>query len=149
MRVLNNEYQWSGISFNTKSIDYSVNDTWASALDGPIEIEYKQALRQGSYDDLNLYFLSDLGGGLLGFCYFPESNPSAQQQLLDGCTNLAGSMPGGEVPNYNLGYTAVHETGHVSHVLLLAYCKGLQILMTMIVVWAVPCLPRLFLRGHW
>lgn len=114
MRVMNEEYQSSGFSFNTLDIDYSVNDTWAATVDGPVEFEYKQALRRGGYDTLNLYFLSDLGGGLLGFCYFPEKKPSDDlREVLDGCVNLAGTMPGGEVQNYNMGYTAVHEAGHV------------------------------------
>ncbi|KAF2217322.1 hypothetical protein CERZMDRAFT_55846 [Cercospora zeae-maydis SCOH1-5] len=112
MRVMNEAYASARFAFNTISIDYSVNDAWASALDGPLELEYKTALRKGGYDDLNLYFLSDLGNGLLGFCYFPEPLASAEQRTLDGCVNLAGSMPGGETPSYNLGATAVHETGH-------------------------------------
>jgi len=72
----------------------------------------KTALRRGGYRDLNLYFLSDLGGGLLGFCYFPVDNPTVKQLTLDGCINLAGSLPGGETPRYNLGGTAAHESGH-------------------------------------
>lgn len=51
-------------------------------------------------------------GGLLGFCYFPEKKPTAELRTLDGCVNLAGSMPGGETRAYNLGATAVHEAGH-------------------------------------
>ncbi|KAI7327509.1 hypothetical protein KC315_g7060 [Hortaea werneckii] len=128
MRVMNEEYGPSGFSFNTKSIDFSVNDTWATTVDGPVEIEYKTALRKGTYDDLNLYFLSDLGGGLLGFCYFPERNPSDLQKIIDGCVNLAGSMPGAEVTNYNMGFTAVHETGHwlgLYHVFQGQSCDGL------------------------
>lgn len=72
----------------------------------------KQALRQGSYRDLNLYFLSDMPDGLLGFCYFPVADPSTNDRTIDGCMNLADSLPGGSAENYNLGMTAVHETGH-------------------------------------
>ncbi|KAI7372112.1 hypothetical protein KC354_g8 [Hortaea werneckii] len=32
---MNEEYGPSGFSFNTKSIDFSVNDTWATTVDGP------------------------------------------------------------------------------------------------------------------
>ncbi|GIZ41295.1 hypothetical protein CKM354_000460600 [Cercospora kikuchii] len=112
MRVMNEAYASARFAFKTISIDYTVNDAWASALDGPLEVEYKTKLRKGGYDDLNLYFLSDLGNGLLGFCYFPEPFASPEQRIVDGCVNLAGSMPGGETPSYNLGATAVHETGH-------------------------------------
>lgn len=62
MRVMNEAYASSRIAFNTKSIDYTVNDAYAKTVDGPLELEYKTKLRKGGYDDLNLYFLSDLGG---------------------------------------------------------------------------------------
>ncbi|KAK5174906.1 uncharacterized protein LTR77_000042 [Saxophila tyrrhenica] len=112
--TMNSAYAPSGFSFNLLDTSFTVNDDWASAGQSTAaELEMKTELRQGSYDTLNLYFLSDLGGGLLGFCYFPEQDPSAQDKILDGCVNLAGSMTGvGEYPDYDLGYTTVHETGH-------------------------------------
>lgn len=110
---MNAAYSGSRFAFNLKSTDYTVNDTLAAApADSPLELEYKTKLRKGTYKDLNLYFLSDLGDGLLGFCYFPEKKPTAELRVLDGCVNLAGSMPGAETKNYNLGATAVHEVGH-------------------------------------
>jgi hypothetical protein len=109
---MNSAFASSRFSYKTKSINYYVNDTWAKADYGPVELEYKAAIRKGSYDDLNLYFLSDLGRGLLGFCTFPQENITDLVRVRDGCVNLAGSMPGGETPRYNLGATAVHETGH-------------------------------------
>jgi hypothetical protein len=109
---MNSAFASSRFSYNTKSIDYYVNDTWAKADYGPVEIEYKTALRKGSYQDLNLYFLSDLGRGLLGFCTFPTETITDFVRVRDGCVNLAGSLPGGETVPYNLGATAVHETGH-------------------------------------
>lgn len=90
----------------------------------------KTALRQGTYADLNLYFLSDLGGGLLGFCYFPDTVSGDKTDPLviqDGCVNLAGSLPNGPVRNYNLGGTAVHEVGHwfgLFHVFQGSSCEG-------------------------
>ncbi len=114
--AMNSAYGPSGFSFSLVSTTFTVNDAWAAAGQGSsAELAMKRKLHKGSYDTLNLYFLSDLGGGLLGFCYFPEEAPTANEKILDGCVNLAGSMPSvGELPNYDLGLTTVHETGHVS-----------------------------------
>jgi len=110
---MNTYYNPWNISFTLADTDYTVNNNWAAAGAGTnAELNMKRALRQGGYRDLNLYFLSDLGGGLLGFCYFPRDNPTVKQLTLDGCINLAGSLPGGETPRYNLGGTAAHESGH-------------------------------------
>ncbi|SMR58397.1 unnamed protein product [Zymoseptoria tritici ST99CH_1E4] len=112
MRVMNIAYALSGFSFNTKSIDYHVNDTWATAGTAPLVLEYKTALRKGSYEDLNLYFLSDIPGGNLGSCTYPQQNITDLARRRDGCSNLAGTLPGAETTDFDLGKTAVHETGH-------------------------------------
>ncbi|KAM3419800.1 hypothetical protein BST61_g3131 [Cercospora zeina] len=116
--VMNDAFQGTGFSFELVGFDSTVNEAWAKTSSGSREeSDMKQALHRGRYQDLNLYFLSDLGGGLLGICYFPTSNPSQQMRILDGCINLADSMPGGAAKYYDLGLTAVHEVGHVHHTL--------------------------------
>ncbi|CAK4031126.1 Extracellular metalloprotease [Lecanosticta acicola] len=113
MKVMNDAYSGWGVTFNTVAINFTVNDAWASAaMESDEEYDMKAALRQGSYADLNLYFTSDLPDGLLGFCYFPVDSPTKQDRILDGCMCLADSMPHGSATHYDLGYTAVHETGH-------------------------------------
>lgn len=57
------------IFWNLLLMPHSVNPTWAA--DGN-ELAMKKALRKGSYSALNLYFLK-LGGGTLGYCYFPTT----------------------------------------------------------------------------
>lgn len=95
---MNSAYGPSGFQFNLLDTDFTVNNEWAAAeQESQEEFEMKQELHQGSYSTLNLYFLSDLGGGLLGFCYFPEENPTEDQKILDGCVNIAGSLPGADV----------------------------------------------------
>ncbi|RYF02021.1 MAG: zinc metalloprotease, partial [Oxalobacteraceae bacterium] len=112
MTVMSDAFASTGFSFELVGFDITVQDTWAQASAGSTEeTAMKTALHQGSYQDLNLYFLSDLGEGLLGFCYFPTSNPSAGMKILDGCIMLADSMPGGAATNYDMGLTAVHEVG--------------------------------------
>ena len=91
---MNSAYGPSGFAFNLIDTSFTVNDEWAaSGQASQAELDMKTELHQGTYETLNLYFLSDLGGGLLGFCYFPEENPTEQEKVLDGCVNLAGSLP--------------------------------------------------------
>ncbi|TKX24129.1 extracellular metalloprotease-2 [Elsinoe australis] len=127
--VMNDAYGPAGISFKNLGTTFTVNDAWATGgLQGSVtEAQMKSTLRQGSYDTLNLYFLSDLGGGLLGYCYFPEKTLNQTIVQRDGCINLAGSLPGGDAVNYDLGLTAVHEVGHwfgVFHVFQNQSCEG-------------------------
>ena len=120
--VMNQAYASQNVAFTLLDTDVTVNDNWAKFND---EIGMKSQLRKGSYNDLNVYFLSDLSGGLLGQCTFPTSDASALTE--DGCVVLLGSLPGGEVPNYNLGFTAVHEIGHwlgLFHVFQGQSCSG-------------------------
>ncbi|KAI1108550.1 metalloprotease [Nemania sp. NC0429] len=111
LSVMNSAYGPHGISFNLVGSDWTVNSNWAA--DGN-EQAMKKALRKGTYADLNVYFLGNLGGGLLGYCYFPTSSHASGSTnfIIDGCTILAQSVPGGTAAPYNLGGTVTHEVGH-------------------------------------
>jgi hypothetical protein len=109
--VLNAAYAGVGASFvvvGTPTVD--ANDAWYTATPGSTaEKQMKAALRQGSADDLNVYY-NNMGQGLLGWATFPSSyanNPSD-----DGVVVLTASLPGGAASPYNLGDTATHEVGH-------------------------------------
>jgi len=110
MAVLNAAFAATGWSFNLVSTDWTVNATWSTLSPGSAaESSAKAALRQGSADDLNIYFANP-GGGLLGWATFPSSytgNP-----LNDGVVVLYSSVPGGAAVPYNEGDTATHEVGH-------------------------------------
>lgn len=128
---MNAAYSPYNIIFTLRETTFTVSDDWATQggnRSSPYELEMKQALRRGFYADLNLYFLSNLPGGLLGFCYFPTKiEPMSPQLVRDGCINLAGSLPGSYAAPYNLGGTAVHEVGHwlgLFHVFQGASCEG-------------------------
>lgn len=108
MKVLNEGFAPSGISFTFKGTDRTVNADWAT--DGN-DYAMKKALRKGSYRDLNLYYLSDLGDNL-GYCYFPtNASPGDSNFIIDGCNIVASSTPGHDGP-YGLGKTTTHEVGH-------------------------------------
>lgn len=69
---MNDEYAPLNVQFVLKGTDFTSNNAWAKSSSGSsAEYSMKSSLHKGTYDTLNLYFLSDLGGGLLGFCYFP------------------------------------------------------------------------------
>lgn len=113
--ALNTAYNPVGITFTAPGpASITANDAWAVA-DDPDMDALKTALRQGTYSDLNLYFHTDLSGGILGTCTLPSQvSPGSDPSLYvsDGCNVNAATMPGGEMTGYNLGMTAVHETGH-------------------------------------
>ena len=109
INVLNNAYASWGWSFNLVATTRTTNASWYTCTGGTCESEMKNALRQGSADDLNIYS-NNMGGGLLGWATFPSSY--AGQPKMDGVVVLFSSLPGGSAAPYNQGDTATHEVGH-------------------------------------
>lgn len=109
INVLNNAFASAGWQFNLVSTDRTTNATWYTCSGGTCETQMKNALRQGTADDLNVYS-NNMGGGLLGWATFPSSYQS--QPKMDGVVLLASSLPGGSAAPYNLGDTGTHEVGH-------------------------------------
>jgi hypothetical protein len=108
--VLNSAYASTGWSFQLTNVDRTTNPTWFTMSPGSqAERDAKNALRQGTADDLNIY-TANLPGGLLGWATFPPSY--ASQPKMDGVVILFSSVPGGSAQPYNLGDTATHEVGH-------------------------------------
>jgi Pregnancy-associated plasma protein-A len=108
--VLNQAYANTGYSFMLVSTDRTTNAAWYTATNGTTaERNMKDALRQGTADDLNIYS-NNMGGGLLGWATFPSSYASSPK--MDGVAILFSSVPGGTTVPYNLGDTATHEVGH-------------------------------------
>jgi Pregnancy-associated plasma protein-A len=109
MNVLNAAYAPWGWSFNLISTDRTTNSTWFTGCYGSSETAMKNALHQGTADDLNIYTCSP-SGGTLGYATFPSSYSSAPSK--DGVVLLYSSLPGGTAAPYNLGDTGTHEVGH-------------------------------------
>ncbi len=107
--VLNNAFSSWGWNFNLVSTDYTTNSTWFTGCYGSSETAMKNALHQGTADDLNIYSCSP-SGGILGYATFPSSYAGAP--LKDGVVLLHSSLPGGTAAPYNLGDTGTHEVGH-------------------------------------
>jgi len=98
--------------FVRAGVNYTVNSNWYNAGPGTTaERDMKNALRQGTADDLNFY--TNSGGGYLGWATFPSDysrNPRS-----DGVVCLFTSLPpNADNPNdpYDEGDTGTHEIGH-------------------------------------
>jgi hypothetical protein len=100
----------TGFRFELADVDWTENDAWFEQATFEDEVAMKSALKQGGPTDLNVYSTS--GGGFLGWAYYPNITTSNQFEVLDGVVIHYGSLPGGPITNYNLGYTATHEVGH-------------------------------------
>ena len=108
--VLNAAYASTGWQFQHVATDRTTNDAWYAMSPGSTaESQAKNALRQGTADDLNIY-IAGIGGGLLGWATFPSDYTKAPKK--DGVVILNSSLPGGAAAPYNLGDTATHEVGH-------------------------------------
>jgi pregnancy-associated plasma protein-A len=115
IQAMNNAYRPTGFSFNLQGTDFHANNSWATGDDPNMQ----SALRKGGYGALNIYFLTNVTGGVLGQCSMPTNvggNPAPAQFSTDGCIIHAGTMPGApsgfSLYGYSEGMTAVHETGH-------------------------------------
>lgn len=100
----------TGFRFRLKGVDWTVNADWYNGPAPKAEREMKQALHQGGTDALNIYLTT--AGIYLGWSYFPKI-VNTGQAYLDGIVVDWKSLPGmGYYPEFDLGFTAVHETGH-------------------------------------
>jgi hypothetical protein len=95
--------------FAKAGVTRTVNDTWYAAGPGSAaQTQMKNALHQGTADDLNFY--TNSGGGYLGWATFPNEYQGAPAQ--DGVVCYWASLPGSNYAPYNEGDTGTHEVGH-------------------------------------
>ncbi|MCY7396513.1 MAG: zinc metalloprotease [Nocardioides sp.] len=100
----------SPFRFTLADTTYTNNAAWSTLAPGKTEREMKQALHVGDSTTLNVY-TGDLGGGLLGYAYFPKGYNNGRD-FVDGVVILDESMPGGTAGKYSQGDTLTHEMGH-------------------------------------
>lgn len=117
-------------NFNLKLAEtqWVVNETLASVNKGDdIENVVKQALRKGTYADLNLFYVAYLtvgpGNEGTGWSTWPwglgtwtpngTAEPTEFDKSVDGCFVNSATVPNGTNDwGYNQGKIAVHEAGH-------------------------------------
>lgn len=97
--------------FDLTKTTWTVNVEWSTVTPGRVEKAMKAALHEGDSETLNVY-AANIGGGLLGWAYFPQSYNSGAGAVTDGVVILDESMPGGAASPYDGGDTLTHEVGH-------------------------------------
>ncbi|CAE6510710.1 unnamed protein product [Rhizoctonia solani] len=117
IKVLNQDYVRSGLSFVMAGVDRTVNSYWYNTSPGsPQETSMKNTLRKGGASDLNVYSVGEIVDpetgkpGILGYATFPSSYTTEPQD--DGVVLKFTTVPGGSAAPYNLGRTLTHEVGH-------------------------------------
>jgi hypothetical protein len=99
----NTEFQ-----FTLQATRRVTNTNWFNNVDNPsVEAAMKSATREGDAGVLNIWSTNT---SYLGFATFPSWY--AADPELDGVVIQYGSVPGGNIANFNLGKTASHEVGH-------------------------------------
>jgi hypothetical protein len=109
---LNTDFSPSGITFTLAATDYTINQTWTQDLHS---LDMKKALRKGTYQDLNLYYIRNFQSpGLGGYCYYPLTRVTRHSNpwFHDGCTIAHDVIAGTPFFEYDLGRMTVHEVGH-------------------------------------
>ncbi len=94
----------TGVSFTLAGVDRYYNNNWHKDQQST---KYRRTTRQGGADALNVWLVDF---DYLGIATFPWDY--AKRGAIDGIRVHFASLPGGSIPNYNLGETATHEVGH-------------------------------------
>ncbi|KAJ2905753.1 putative metalloprotease 1 protein [Zalerion maritima] len=119
IKVLNDTYNPYQFKFYLVKVQHYVDDKLSMgpfSSDAEYFDDFLRKTRTGQYSELNIYIYSNYPEDEFGMCTMPNTEPliwaMPEQIYDDGCHINAGSMPGGWIEGYNMGYTAVHEVGH-------------------------------------
>jgi hypothetical protein len=94
----------TGFTFTLAGTDRFFNNQWHADKQSN---SYRAATRKGGANALNIWLVDFK---YLGIATFPWDY--ARHGAIDGIRVHYGSLPGGDIANYNLGETATHEAGH-------------------------------------
>lgn len=103
------QFALAGVTRTTNAAWFTATRNSAQSPPSAEEIAMKNQLRQGGADTLNIYS-TEPAGTVLGWATFPWNY--SDRPALDGVVLRFTTLPGGTRPNFNLGDTGTHETGH-------------------------------------
>lgn len=112
MKVLNQDYSGTGLTFKLVNTTRTLNVDWFERAEwnNTEQTAMKQSLRVGNARVLNIYSVGFKESSFLGYATFPweyENDPKN-----DGVVILYSTVPGGTMTPYNLGRVLTHEVGH-------------------------------------
>ena len=112
--VLKRDYGAININLTLAGTDRTVNSNWAN---NPHQVAMRKALRKGTYADINIYIVKNIGmegaGTIIGLCGLPfPVTPGSDDFWNDGCLVHFDAVPGGRFGGWNGGRVATHEVGH-------------------------------------
>lgn len=85
MRALNGAYNAYNIQFSLANLAWTINDAWALGATDADDLAMKQALRQGTYATLDIYFQTGLPGSILGKCTLLDAAHNYMDYSADAC----------------------------------------------------------------
>ena len=94
----------TGFTFTLAGVDRYFNNSWHQDKQST---KYRAQTRLGGANALNVWLVDFKYLGIATFPWDYGRNGS-----IDGIRVHYGSLPGGDIANYNLGETATHEAGH-------------------------------------
>ena len=107
---LTRAFQGSGFRFRLARVEFREDCDWFRMTpQSRSEREAKQALADDPAHRLNVYTCAPCQS-LLGWAYFPPTFPESDP--MHGIVVHYGSLPGGTLPAFDRGRTAIHEVGH-------------------------------------
>lgn len=110
MGAINHAYRGTRFRFELADTIVTSNDRWFTASTGSsAETEMKNALRSGTYQDLNIYTTVQANLNL-GWSTYPAN--VGPMYRYDGVVVDYRTLPGDDFAPYNLGITSAHEIGH-------------------------------------
>lgn len=108
--VLRHSFEPHGFTFRLAGVSrHNKNKFAKKCLSARTERQFKEKYAVDPATTLNVYSCRPTKG-ILGYAYYPSDLP--EDDYRHGLVLLHSSFPGGSAAPYDLGDTAVHETGH-------------------------------------